>query len=56
MRLTKRANNSCQAWCNKHPCILLSSRRVMGYGDYVGEPTGYKRGMDAVEPLSDFEA
>jgi hypothetical protein len=28
----------------------------MGYGDYVGEPTGYKRGMDAVEPLSDFEA
>jgi len=28
----------------------------MGYGDYVGEPTGYKKDMDAVEPLSDFEA
>ena len=23
-------------WCNKHPCILLSSRRVVGYGDYEG--------------------
>jgi hypothetical protein len=34
---------------------LLSSRRVMGYGDYVGEPTGYKKDMDAVEPLSGLE-
>jgi hypothetical protein len=28
----------------------------MGYGDYVREPTGYKKDMDAVEPLSVLEA
>ena len=36
--------------------FVFRADRRLGYGDYVGEPTGYKRGMDAVEPLSDFEA